>query len=76
MEAMYEPALCPECGRGCLLSTAYCMVVVCEGGRAGTVYGRPDVLFLNNDQCVSCNNSTCAWSGRAEDLYKRTDDSA
>lgn len=68
MDAMYEPARCPKCGQGCLLSTADCMVVVCKDGYAGTVYGRPDVLFIDGDSLVLCNNSTCEWEGRAKGL--------
>lgn len=69
--AMFTNAECPKCGFNCLLATAACMVIVAQGGRAGVLYGRPEVLMLKRDAPVICNFTGCGWEGTTADLRDR-----
>ena len=58
---------CPQCGHRSVVSNAYCLVEV-GPGVSGIVYGKPEVLFLTNDEKAQCNSNQCDWRGTVGDV--------
>lgn len=58
---------CPDCGKDTVLSTTEVMVLV-GPGRAGRVWGNPEILLLSDREPAQCNDTHCGWTGTVREL--------